>query len=103
VLLDALLADLAGGAPPSRMAGRFHGALAALAEETAKAAGQPRVVLTGGCFQNAVLLDAVADRLEGAGFEVLWHRQVPPNDGGIALGQAVASHAAAPARGTPAD
>ena len=49
--------------------------------------GQPRVALTGGCFQNRLLTERAADRLERAGFEVLLHRLVPPNDGGISLGQ----------------
>ena len=45
------------------------------------------VALTGGCFQNRLLTERAADRLERAGFEVLLHRLVPPNDGGISLGQ----------------
>jgi len=47
------------------------------------------VALTGGVFQNALLLDRAAALLEDDGFCVLRHRQVPPNDGGISLGQAV--------------
>ena len=46
-----------------------------------------RVALTGGCFQNRLLTERAAERLERAGFEVLLHRLVPPNDGGISLGQ----------------
>ena len=53
----------------------------------AQAAGEQRVALTGGCFQNRLLTERAAERLEQAGFEVLLHRQVPPNDGGISLGQ----------------
>jgi hydrogenase maturation protein HypF len=52
------------------------------------------VVLTGGCFQNRYLAERASDRLVAAGFRVYRHRAVPPNDGGIALGQAVAAGAA---------
>jgi hydrogenase maturation protein HypF len=49
--------------------------------------GERRVALTGGCFQNRFLTEQTAQRLTQAGFEVLLHRHVPPNDGGISLGQ----------------
>ena len=45
--------------------------------------------LTGGCFQNTLLLELTESKLEAAGFRVLTHRLIPPNDGGICLGQAV--------------
>jgi hydrogenase maturation protein HypF len=48
-----------------------------------------RVALSGGCFQNAYLLSRSIGKLKGAGFAALHHRLVPPNDGGIALGQAL--------------
>lgn len=57
----------------------------------ARRAGEPRVALTGGCFQNVRLLENAVARLWEAGFEPDWHRRVPPNDGGIALGQVVAA------------
>jgi hydrogenase maturation protein HypF len=49
--------------------------------------GEPKVALTGGCFQNRLLTERASQRLREAGFDVLLHRQVPPNDGGISLGQ----------------
>jgi hydrogenase maturation protein HypF len=52
-------------------------------------AGLARVVLTGGCFQNAALLSLAAGELSSRHFEVVTHRQVPPNDGGLAVGQAL--------------
>jgi len=52
-----------------------------------------RVVLSGGTFQNAILLTELSRSLEKEGFAVYTHRLVPPNDGGIALGQAVAAGA----------
>ena len=66
---------------------RFHNALAELALAVARRAGGPQVVLSGGCFQNALLGDRVRRRLSQAGFSVYTHRRVPPGDGGIALGQ----------------
>jgi hydrogenase maturation protein HypF len=52
------------------------------------------VVLSGGCFQNRVLVERTVARLEARGFRPYWHQRFPPNDGGIALGQAYAAIAA---------
>ena len=71
----------------------FHQALADLVQRVAERAALPRVVLTGGCFQNVLLVRLVRHRLEEAGFTVYTHQQVPPNDGGLALGQVtIAAH-----------
>jgi hydrogenase maturation protein HypF len=86
-MLRAVLADRAYGVPIGRIGARFHNALAELAVATAHRAGVPQVVLSGGCFQNALLSDSVRQRLCAAGFSVYTHRLVPPGDGGIALGQ----------------
>ena len=86
-LLDAVLTDLRRGVATGIMAARFHNALVEAIVAVAQAAGERRVALTGGCFQNRLLTERAAERLERAGFEVLLHRQVPPNDGGISLGQ----------------
>jgi hydrogenase maturation protein HypF len=63
--------------------------LAEVTGRVAQAAGLPRVVLTGGCFQNRLLLSLVRQQLERAGLTVYSHSLVPPNDGGLSLGQAV--------------
>ena len=72
---------------PTIRAARFHNAAVASMVAVAQAVGEPVVALSGGCFQNRRLTEQAAARLREAGFQVLLHRQVPPNDGGISLGQ----------------
>ncbi len=86
-LIQAILADRAAGVPVQRISGRFHNSLANLAVDLVRRFRHRRVVLTGGCFQNAILSRKIEDRLVDEGSRVYIHRQVPPNDGGIALGQ----------------
>ncbi len=86
-MLESLLADRRQGVEPAVMAARFHNTLVEATVAVAKQVGEPRVALSGGCFQNRRLVEQTAARLRQAGFEVLLHRQVPPNDGGISLGQ----------------
>jgi hydrogenase maturation protein HypF len=62
--------------------------------EVAKKIGEHRVALSGGCFQNRYLTERTVTRLREAGFQPYWHQRVPPNDGGIALGQVVAARRA---------
>jgi hydrogenase maturation protein HypF len=101
-LVRALLEDRRRGAAIARVSARFHNALAGLAAEIATHIGLERVVLSGGCFQNEYLLNRTAALLEERGFEVHWPRTVPPNDGGIALGQVfVARHASKEANHVP--
>ncbi len=90
-MLRAVLDDLADEQSPGMIAARFHNTLAGMAVAVAQQVGISQVVLTGGCFQNKLLSETLLDRLEGAGFTVYWHHQVPPNDGGIALGQVMAA------------
>lgn len=71
-------------------AGRFHLWLSEVAVRIAEMAGLGEVVLSGGCFQNTLLLDLTARRLREAGFEVFSQHVVPPGDGGLSLGQAAA-------------
>lgn len=90
-LLEELLADIAAGLPVGQMAAKFHQALADCAVQVAQHARLQRVILTGGCFQNGLLLTKCVTGLRNAGFEPYWHRRVPPNDGGIAVGQLAAA------------
>lgn len=91
-LVRAVVEDLRAGVPRALIAARFHAALAQViaqvADRVRAQSGVGRVALTGGVFQNARLLRLAAAALEARGFEVLRHQQVPPNDGGLALGQA---------------
>jgi len=76
------------------IAAKFHNTLALIIVAVAQRAGEPRVALSGGCFQNRELTERAVRGLEAAGFQPIWHQRVPPNDGGIALGQlAAAQHA----------
>jgi hydrogenase maturation protein HypF len=86
--LDAALADLRGGAPPGSVSEALHNGLAKAIVAVAGRTGERRVALTGGCFQNARLAEAATCALRAAGYEPIWHQSVPPNDGGLALGQA---------------
>jgi hydrogenase maturation protein HypF len=90
-MIEAILADLKRGLPTSQISARFHNALAEVIVTVAKQIGQPRVVLSGGCFQNRYLTERAVQRLREAGFRPYWHQRVPPNDGGISLGQVVAA------------
>jgi len=92
-MLHRLLRDRAEGVSAELVAARFHGALVALAEQIATRTGVGQIVLSGGCFQNAVLATRVIERLESRGFAVHVPERYPPNDGGLALGQIwVAAH-----------
>ena len=83
----AALEDHAAGEAASTIAARFHNGLVAAIVEIARYCGEPRVALSGGCFQNRLLTERAAHALRSAGFDVLLHRLTPPNDGCVSLGQ----------------
>jgi hydrogenase maturation protein HypF len=77
--------------PTSLISKKFHNALIEVIVDVARQAGLERVVLTGGCFQNKYLTERAVGRLRNSGFQPYWHQRVPPNDGGISLGQIYAA------------
>jgi hydrogenase maturation protein HypF len=95
-IVRGIVLDLMHGILPSHISGKFHGTIARLILETCiqirSDEGLKRVALGGGVFQNMLLLSMVFEKLRASGFEVFIHRQVPSNDGGISLGQAVIAH-----------
>jgi len=92
-LWQALLDDWRSGTPLPRLAARFHNSVCGLnlqiCQEVRQVYATQTVALSGGVWQNQYLLEHTLTRLKAAGFHVLWHHQVPTNDGGIALGQAM--------------
>jgi hydrogenase maturation protein HypF len=92
-----IVADLRDGTPVGRISARFHNGLASVVQQVSRELraehGIEQVVLSGGVWQNMTLLEQTVTRLRADGFDVLVHRKVPSNDGGLALGQAlVAAH-----------
>jgi hydrogenase maturation protein HypF len=101
-----ILLDAGHGVSKATIARKFHNTLAEAMVEVAKAVSadpalQPTggahgwnnrtVALSGGCFQNKLLTELAVARLRAEGFKVYWHQRIPPNDGGISLGQIVAA------------
>jgi len=91
--IRALIGGIRRGDSVTSLSARFHNTLAraivAACEDVRRSDGLSRVCLSGGSFQNMRLLEATVSGLEAAGFEVYWQSEVPPNDGGLSLGQAV--------------
>jgi hydrogenase maturation protein HypF len=90
-VLQEVLAEIASCVPVGVISAKFHNWLAEVIVEVVKKHGADRVVLTGGCFQNTYLLDKSAARLRESGCLVYRHQYVPPGDGGLSLGQAIAA------------
>ncbi len=92
-LLEAVAVDCAGSVEPPEIARGFHDCLvsviSAVCRRLSAESGLNRVVLSGGVFNNRLILESLGCRLRGLGLRVYSHREVPPGDGGISLGQAV--------------
>ena len=79
--------DVRRSVDASLISARFHNSLVLIVLDVAKRVGIEKVVLSGGCFQNVYLTERCIDSLRREGYRPYWHQRVPPNDGGIALGQ----------------
>ncbi len=88
-VLKQVLIDLENGHDLAEIAAGIHIALAHAIVSVASELREFRVALSGGCFQNAYLTQAVVSSLELGGFSPFWHERIPPNDGGLAVGQSV--------------
>ncbi len=102
-LFSAIITDLQEGATQAKIAARFHNTVARMILELCQVisnkSGIKDVALSGGVFQNRLLLRKAVSLLETDGFRVFTHRQVPTNDGGISLGQAVIANFSVDRRG----
>ena len=86
-LIHAVIHNVRMCVSTAEIARKFHNTLAEIILTVARRVGESRVVLTGGCFQNRVLLEGAVERLQNAGFHPFRHQRIPPGDGGVALGQ----------------
>jgi hydrogenase maturation protein HypF len=95
-MFRALIDEIRSAAPAARIALRFHQTVAQMTvracDRIAAETGLRTIALSGGCYQNRLLLALTVPALRQAGFQVLLHRQVPCNDGGLSLGQAAIAH-----------
>jgi hydrogenase maturation protein HypF len=89
-MVRSMVCDVHEEVPRGYIAAKFHNTLAEMMVEVATASGQNKVLLSGGCFQNRYLTERAVRRLREEGFQPYWHQRVPPNDGGVALGQVAA-------------
>jgi hydrogenase maturation protein HypF len=90
-VVQSMLSDIENEVTPAQLSAKFHNALAEVIVDVARRFDLERVVLSGGCFQNRYLTERTVWRLREEGFRPYWHQRVPPNDGGIALGQIAAT------------
>ena len=92
--VEGIVGDVTCGRHAGEISAKFHNTLAEIVRAVALRIGEAKIILTGGCFQNRRLTEACLKRLLDAGFQPYWHQRVPPNDGGISLGQVIAAAAA---------
>jgi len=89
-MVRAVVCDVHDEVSNGVIAAKFHNTLVEMMVRVARSCGEEEIALSGGCFQNRYLTERAINRLRQEGFRVYWHQRVPPNDGGIALGQVAA-------------
>ncbi len=90
-MLHSIIEDTRAGIANETISSRFHATLSTIALRISESIGEKRIVLSGGCFQNAILVHLCRQMLSKEDFEVYTHQRIPPNDGGISLGQVIAT------------
>ena len=86
-MLKAMVRDIQDAVMTPVIAAKFHNTLVEIMVDVARWVGIFQVILAGGCFQNKVLIERAIRRLSNEGFAAYWPQNIPPNDGGIAVGQ----------------
>ena len=89
-MIRGIVTDRQGGIAAGMISAKFHRTMAEMIVSIAKEAAEPCVALSGGCFQNELLLRLAVGQLREVGIKPVWQQRIPPNDGGIALGQVAA-------------
>lgn len=90
-ILEAIIKDLKERVPLDEIITRFHFTLVDIIDKVVKELNYQTVVLSGGCFQNRFLLEHTIRKLKQSGYQPFWNQSIPPNDGGIAVGQIMAN------------
>lgn len=91
ITIEQILDDIAQNTSTGVITAKFHNTLAEIVLAITEQSGQKNIALSGGCFQNALLVEKAVGKLKTAGFNVYYHERIPPNDGGLALGQLYAT------------
>ncbi|MFZ4620163.1 MAG: carbamoyltransferase HypF [Bacteroidota bacterium] len=86
-MINDIMREMKDLFPKRSISRKFHNTMAEIIIAMAERSGAKNVVLSGGCFQNAYLTERTIMRLKQEGFVPYWHQRIPPNDGGISLGQ----------------
>ncbi len=90
LIIESIIEDILQKRSHQEIAAKFHNTLVKIIINIAQKSQQTNVILTGGCFQNKYLTERTISQLKKQNFTPFWHHTVPPNDGGIALGQIMA-------------